>query len=206
MYILLVDNDISKYDTIVEWFNKFLNIGHTYESIRSEVLNAFYNNQKFNIKLFNNPYVKEDKNLLEENKIYYHNELKITPKLPVVVLDINQGTMTNRQHEHFLERRASYTIKDLVRYFYSRNMADVNEYNYYRMRGFLLHKINQYGLEITLFIIEAMYRDFLAEKKMFNMSHFDSYLHTARTFFDDCKNNSEEPYYVQRKRNLIINH
>ena len=200
MYILLVGKDKTKYDQIVEWFNNFLNNGHTYESIRNEILGCFYDDHRLNVQYFSNKYTKEDCNLLKQGEVYYHNELKITAKPPTINLDIEKGTMVSSEHKYFLERRASYTIKDLLRYFYSRNMADVQEYNYYRMKGLFLYKVKQFGLDTTLFMIEGMYRDFVAEQKIFNINNFDSYLGKAKQFINDCKENTQQPYYQPRQR------
>ena len=202
IYTWLIDKKPDNTEKIVDWFSKFLNLGHSYEAIRNEILGAFYDNRKLNIQIFKTPYNKEDRNIIIQGEIYYHKELKIMAKPPTINLDIEKGTMVSSKQEYFLEQRASYTIKDLVRYFYSRGMADVSEYNYHRMKGFLLFKVKQFGIDMTLFMLEAMYRDFISEQKAFNINHFDDYIGTAKHFMEDAKNNSSEPYYVQRIRDI----
>lgn len=82
-------------------------------------------------------------------------------------------------------------------------MADVAEYNYHRMKGFLLYKVKHYGIDMVLFMLEAMYRDFMAEQKPFNINKFDDYVYIARQYVDDSKNNATDPYYVKRERHIL---
>ena len=203
IYTWLIDKKPDNIDTIEEWFSKFLDLGHSYESIRNEILSSFYDKRRFNAKMFQCKYSKEDANMVKQGEIYYHKELKITAKPPTINLDIEKGTMVSSNSDYFLEQRASYTIKDLVRYFYSRGMANVSEYNYHRMKGFLLYKAKQCGIDMLLFILEAMYRDYVADQKQFNINKFDNYIGTAKQFMEDAKNNAGTPYYVRRKRNII---
>ena len=126
--------------------------------------------------------------------------------LPVVNHDIDKGTMTSSKAEYYLEPVASYTINDLLKYFYSKGMADEQEYNYKRMYGMFRHKIEQYGLDKVLFMIEAAARMFNSEHKIFSLSDFDSYSSVASSYLEEIKNNckySGGDRYVPRKRMLF---
>ena len=138
--------------------------------------------------------------------MYYHKELKLMNSLPVINHDIDKGTMTSEKVEYYLEPVASYTIDDLLKYFYSKNMADIQEYNPKRMAGMFKHMIDKYGLDKLLFMIEGAARMYESEHKVFTLVEFDSYSSTASQYLEEIKNNckySGGGTYVFRKRVLF---
>ena len=207
IYIVLIEKvkpDIQKQNEIINRFCMYLNNGYTYEQLHKAILEAFHNKQTFPSYKDERP-CKQDGNLLKQGTMYYHKELKLMNSLPVINHDIDKGTMTSNKVEYYLEPVASYTINDLLKYFYSKNMADVQEYNPKRMAGMFRHMIDKYGLDKLLFMIEGAARMYESEQKVFTLTDFDAYSSTASQYLEEIKNNckySGGDKYVYRKRVL----
>lgn len=179
------------------------NNGYDYATIRKQILISFHSHTDFP---FNKYSKKVEQNLLTPGIMYYHKELKLMNALPVINQDIDKGTMTSSKIEYFLEPVASYTMDDLLRYFYSKEMTEIQEYNPKRMAGIFRHMIGKYGIDKLLFMIEASARMYNSEKRMFSLSDFDSYSSTASQYLEEIKNNcvySGGNKYVPRKRVLF---
>ena len=179
-----------------------LNNGYTYQSIKKDIMKCFYSNTLL-------PFTKYTKivndNLIKQGIRYYHKELSLRNDIPPVQYDIDKGTTSSTDFEFYIEPAASYTMDELIKYFYSKNMADTTEYNYNRMAGIFKYKIESYGLDKVLFMIEAAYRAFEGEHKKFSIQEFDSYSSTASRYLEEIANNckySGGEQYVCRKRML----
>lgn len=207
MYIMLTKNKNSNNQEANMIISKFCNIldkGYTYNELRLDIINTVRKRIIFSFDKYNKP-KKENCNLLKQGIMYYHKELKLMNSLPIVKHDINNGTITNNKIEYYLEPVASYTIEDLLKYFYSKNMTDVKEYNYKRMSGILNHIVNKYGVDKTLFMIEHSARLYETEHKMFSLSSFESYNSIASQYLEEIKNNckySGGDKYVLKRRVL----
>ena len=177
--------------------------GHTYQDIMKDIVNTFHKGFQFS-------FAKYSKivqfNLIKQGVVYYHKELKLINDLPVVNHDVDSGTITSSEVEYYLEPVASYTMQDLLRYFYSKGMTDEKEYNSKRMAGVLKYMIEKYAIDKVLFMIEAAARMFQSDKKIFSMNDFESYNYTATVFLeqirDSCKYSGGDKY-VLRKRVLF---
>lgn len=206
-YITLIEKcelDEQKKKNIISQMCIYLDNGYTYEGIRNAMLNYLHKKQPFPHQKFSKP-CTQDGNLLKQGVMYYHKQLKLMNSLPVINHDIDKGTMTSSKVEYYLEPVASYTINDLLTYFYSKNMADVQEYNPKRMAGIFKHMIEKYSLDKLLFMIEGAARMYESEHKIFSLSDFDSYSSTASQYLEEIKNNckySGGDRYVFRKRVL----
>ena len=210
MYIVLIEKhpiDNDKQKALLNSLANALNNGYTYETIQQDIFKAFYTKTMLPFSKYNRQCNEDSRNLLQQGVMYYHKELKLMNTLPAVNYDIDKGTMTSSKVEYYLEPVASYTINDLLKYFYSKGMADEQEYNYKRMYGMFRHKIEQYGLDKVLFMIEAAARMFNSEHKIFSLSDFDSYSPVASNYLEEIKNNCKysggDHYYVPRKRMLF---
>lgn len=208
MYIVLIEKvqpDIQRKKDITYQFSMFLDNGYTYEELHKAILKSFHSHDPFPHYKYATP-CKQDGNLLKQGVMYYHKQLKLMNNLPIINHDIDSGTMTSEKVEYYLEPVASYTLDDLLRYFYSKEMADTQEYNYKRMYGMFKHMIGKYGLDKLLFMIEAAARMYESEHKVFSLSDFESYSSTASQYLEEIKNNckySGGDKYVYRKRVLF---
>jgi hypothetical protein len=197
--------DKQKSNQIIVKLSQFLDNGYTYEQLKKAILDSFHNNIPFPHSKYSKP-CKQDGNLLKQGTMYYHKQLKLMNQLPVINHDIDSGTMTSSKVEYYLEPVASYTLDDLLKYFYSKGMADPIEYNYKRMHGMFKHMIDKYGLDKVLFMIEGAARMYESEQKVFTLQDFDSYSSTASGYLEEIKNNckySGGDKYVFRKRVLF---
>ena len=207
-YIVLIEKtepDINRKKYIISKFSTYLDNGYTYEQLHKAILEAFHNKQMFPHYRYDKPN-KQEGNLVKQGIMYYHKELKLMNSLPVINHDIDKGTMTSEKVEYYLEPVASYTMDDLLKYFYSKGMADTQEFNYKRMAGLFKHMIEKYGLDKLLFMIEGASRMFESEHKAFTLADFDSYSSTASQYLEEIKNNckySGGDEYVFRKRVLF---
>lgn len=206
MYIVLIEKEqLTEYNQkeLITSLSQILNNGYTYQDVLQEILKTFHNNTLFPFQKFKKPC---NKNLLKQGVMYYHKELKLMNSLPVINHDIDRGTMTSEKVEYYLEPVASYTMDDLLQYFYSKGMADTQEYNPKRMAGIFKHMIEKYNLDKLLFMIEGAARMYESEHKIFSLSDFDSYSSTASQYLEEIKNNckySGGDKYVTRKRVLF---
>jgi hypothetical protein len=207
-YITLIEKgtpDAKRKQEIIAQLCRFLDKGHTYADIRNAMLDDLHKRRPFPLYQFATPCKKQDVNLLKQGVMYYHKQLKLMNSLPVINHDIDSGTMTSSKVEFYLEPVASYTMSDLLTYFYSKNMADVQEYNPKRMAGMFRHMIDKYGLDKLLFMIEGAARMYESEQKVFTLTDFDAYSSTASQYLEEIKNNckySGGDKYVYRKRVL----
>ena len=202
---LIIKHDISIEDkkSICQKFSEILNNGYTFGILYKDIMTSFEYHRDLDFSKYKKPL---DFNLVKQGVMYYHKELKIINTLPAVIHDIDAGTLTSTPTEFFVEPVASYTIEDLLKYFYSKNMADIAEFNPKRMSGLFKHMIDKYGLDKLLFMIEAAARMYDAEHKIFTLSDFDSYNSTASHYLEEIKNSctfSGEMTYVPRKRMLF---
>lgn len=180
-----------------------LNNGYTFTMLHKDIMTAFTHHRDLDLAKYKKPC---SLNLIKQGVMYYHKELKIINQLPAVVHDIDAGTLTSVPTEFYVEPVASYTIEDLLKYFYSRTMADTAEFNPKRMSGLFSHMIDKYGLDKLLFMIEAAARMFDAEHKIFTLADFDSYSSTASHYLEEIKNSctfSGEDKYVPKRRVLF---
>lgn len=208
MYIVLIEKaepNMERKNYVVSRFCTYLDNGYTYEQLHKAILEAFHSKQLFPNYRYEKPN-KQDGNLLKQGVMYYHKQLKLMNSLPVINHDIDKGTMTSDKVEYYLEPVASYTIDDLLQYFYSKGMADIQEFNPKRMAGMFRHMIDKYGLDKLLFMIEGAARMYESEHKVFSLTDFDSYSSTASQYLEEIKNNckySGGDKYVYRKRVLF---
>lgn len=189
--------------SVVRKFACILNNGYTFKVIHKDILTAFNNHKDLDFAKYNKPCKF---NLVKQGVMYYHKELKIINTLPVIVHDVDAGTLTSAPVDFYVEPVASYTIEDLLKYFYSKNMADTAEFNPKRMSGLFLHMIDKYGLDKLLFMIEAASRMYDAERKTFTLADFDSYNSTASHYLEEIRNScafSGENRYVPKRRVLF---
>ena len=205
-YIVLIEKQIpgkSKQATLLNGLATALGNGYTYQDIMKDIMNAFHNHSSLSFYKYDK---LTQKNLIKSGIVYYHKELKLMSALPVVTHDVDSGTITSSKVDYYLEPVASYTMEDLLKYFYSKGMTDEKEYNPRRMAGILKHMIEKYSLDKVLFMIEAAARMYQSDKKIFSLNDFEGYSQTAKGYLEQIINNckySGGDKYVLRKRVLF---
>ncbi len=187
-----------------------LNNGYTYDAINAEIKAACVENRPVDFGKFNG--VIKDGNLLKHGTRYYHQQLnRVNEDLytPREVYDPKTGTMVSSgiDYEDFwIEPRASYTIEDLLKYFYSKHMCNQKVYHPNRMRALFSKLIEQNGIDIVLLSVERAFRDFHRNGSLFDIKKLDEYVGYGFQYMQDCKYHTadvEGGKYVCRKRKLF---
>lgn len=205
MYIVLIDGESISNPTLIRAFGEILDNGYTYKDVRDEILRVFHSQDMFPFYRFKK--LKSNGNILKHGTRYFHKELNIMSEVAPVSHDIDTGVITSGGSEYWIEPRASYTIDDLMSYIYSKCNVDSEEYHPNRMRGLMKNYVNQYGIEVTLFMVEHAVRvQQEEENEHFSLKKFDTYRPFALGYLEQIKNNcvySGGLDYVPRKRMLL---
>lgn len=94
-------------------------------------------------------------NLLECNKVYYHNDLRIASDPVSIDFNYETGEIIKKEPEYFLEMKASYCIDDLYNYVKTKPCFDIANNNIKSCFGSLTWLVEHYPLEQILFMIDA---------------------------------------------------
>jgi hypothetical protein len=97
---------------------------------------------------------KNPENILEPLRFYHHPALQVAPPAPIVEL-LPDGTFRSSydEEEFFLEIKESFTIDDLVDYFYRMTGNDNSRYRD-RDKGAFKHMLRQTDLDALLYAID----------------------------------------------------
>lgn len=93
------------------------------------------------------------KNLLEQGRFYYHNNLRLTSSPPKREIDYDSGDVTVINDPYFLEMKASYSVEDLTKYF-MRQVGGGRPSDVKRYQGSLTWMLKSFDLEEILFMID----------------------------------------------------
>ena len=208
MYILLVGGDRNFANNLVFNFNDYLDKGYTYQDIKNEILSTFkIKKNNFRCGRFNNFKTNPpaEVNILKSNTNYYHKELKLINKPPTVEFDIDKGVMTSRKDEYFLEPVGSYTIQDLIKYFCNNVPFDVQAFPLNKIGGMLRYKMEQFGLDKLLFMLDLQSQECKDNNKLFSLSELDNFSSKADECIQEITKNipKGEKYYVIKQRRLF---
>lgn len=191
-------------DNIVEKFSYILDKGFTLKECVNIMLSNMNNKHYFGITNIIQ-YTSKLENIINQNQMYYHKELRIQPKPSVTDIDYNTGAMVSTKQEYFVEIAASYTIDDLMKYLLSFGYVNTYQWQYSRLKGLMEHYIKKYGIDTVLFMFEAISDNI--EEKEFDFNKFDNYYQTAKSYMNNIKNNciaNGGDKIVRRKRNEFI--
>lgn len=171
---------------ITDKFSYILDKGYTFKECVSIMLNNMSN--KANFKIANiMQHTCSCKNIIKQNQMYYHKELRIQPKPTTTDIDYNTGIMVSTKQEYFVEIAASYTIEDLIKYLLSFGYVNSYQWQYSRLKGLMEHYVKKYGIDIVLFMFEAISDNI--EEKEFDFNKFDNYYQIAKGYMDNIINN-----------------
>lgn len=170
---------------IVNTFSAILDKGYTLQECVT-ILRENVGNKNFKIMQING-YTCSFENIIKQSQIYYHKELRIQPKPAISDIDYNTGAMVSTKQEYFVEIAASYTIKDLMKYLLSFSFVNTYQWQYSRLKGLMEHYIKKYGIDIVLFMFEAIADNI--EDEEFDFNKFDNYYQIAKTYMNNVVNN-----------------
>ena len=209
MFVLMIGGDKTfANQTLYPLFTEYLSSGYTFQDIKNEIFTSFYSNKEFRWYMFHGHRKKGDEkllNLLSPEKIYYHKELKLVSKPPVIDRDIDRGIIVSRTPEHFLEPVASYTIQELIQYFCNTMPLNMQEWHYKKLLGMIKYKVDQFGIDKLLFMTDIAAADHKANGTVFNLGSWDEYSEKADQYINEMKYSisDNESYYTIKKRNIF---
>lgn len=98
-----------------------------------------------------------NENLVVNNEIYYHSELRIVPPPPRAKIDEVTGEViyVNLDSEWKLEMVKTYTMYNLLKYYYSTFNIAYKEHEVKRDAGAIRYMLNSYSLDQLLFIVDS---------------------------------------------------
>lgn len=99
---------------------------------------------------------RREQNLIRPQDINFHQELLILPKLPVLDVNSDTGEIVQHTDDYFMEPRASYTIDDLLTYYYKKMSQKSEPWLYKRYIGALRYLLTPLTLDHLLYTIDAV--------------------------------------------------
>lgn len=150
------------FNEVVESFNTILDRGWTESEIYKVLGNNTYDINKAQIlSLFNNK--QEHLNIIKSNTFYYHNVLRCMAKPPRQEWDLNTGVIKDITDPYFLEMKASFTMYELVNYYYKQMDLVFDNSSYNRYKGAFEFLIKKFGLDLVLFMIDTARDNIVSE-------------------------------------------
>lgn len=98
---------------------------------------------------------KKLQNLLEPNRFYHHNNLRLTSAPPKRELDYDSGEIKVINEPYFLEIKASYTVSDLTIYYARQVNQSLTKDKKVRYEGSFNWLLKSFDVEQILFMIDA---------------------------------------------------
>lgn len=197
---------IEEQKDILHKLYEILNDGYTFKTVLDVLFGVFLQNKQFtNPNQIASYLSNAPKDNLIKQEIYYHKELRIQPSPSVTEVDYNTGTMVSSGQEFFVEMAASYTLDELLQYLLSFGYVNTIEFTPNRIKGLLKHYLKKYGIDIVLFIMEAISNN-IEDKQTFNFDRFESYYSIANGYINNIKNNCHSTggdKIIPRKRRLF---
>lgn len=93
-------------------------------------------------------------NLMEKDVFYYHNRLRKTSKPVRIYRDKETGSFIRQEEKFFLEMKDSFTMKDLLEYWYDSNGMKPTEHNLKQDKGKFEYILGFYDIDEVLFMID----------------------------------------------------
>lgn len=176
------NDDIPKAD-ILNSILEMLSKGCTYQEIINKIHTCHCKDG--NYKSFFNTIRPTTVNLINQNRFYYHNELRVYPPAPTRKIDYNTGQIVSSKFEYFLEMKASYTINDLMEYIKTKSTTKNLFNNPKRLLGGLNSMLSKYDIELLLFLIDTSDIIYFNKNKFFkNIFEMDDFIEEAKVNYN----------------------
>ena len=166
---------------IIREIREVLIHGATYQDLNNKIQNIPCNDKDYK------KYFKSIKtscvNLIDPQKFYYHNQLRVFPDAPTRTLNPNTGVIEKNEFEYFLEIKASYTIDDLINYLSTKTTFSNIISNKTKLIGGLKFLLNKHDIDFLLFLIDALCVIYDNQKRK------SKNIFEIEDFIEDAKNN-----------------
>lgn len=156
--------------SVLENAYRCLSSGHSYEFLKESMLKAskeyqdsyniedFMNNSFGDFKVLKELTTEKD-NLISPGIFYNHPLLQESRKKPAYIMDTKTMELTEAPSEpFFLEIKESFTMTDLLHYYYSSHRREPLPGTSHATQFYNL--LNDFGLDKVLFLIDASVQDF----------------------------------------------
>lgn len=166
-----------------------------YYEVKEKILNykedktSFYNLSNFlGIKVNS---TRPEEELITLGRFYLHPQLQMTPSLPTTRLDPETNEFVTIQKEKFyLEIKESYTLDDLLTYFYMKHQEDPLPGTSHKTQ--MKNLVADYPLDTVLYLIDAsamlIHDDDALKRPSRNPAFLNDHLEEARFFIIRRKN------------------
>lgn len=197
-----IDNNTKR--NIINKIKEVLNNGSTYTTINNKIQTDKIINKDYDGYL-ENTRTSSYSNLITQDKLYYHNELRVYAEPPEVEFDLNTGEIKRQEFEYFLEMKASYTLEDLYNYLKTKNTMVYALDNKKRLMGGLISLVQRHGIEKILFAIDTTNTFYSGKSKMLkNIFEIEEYMPEAEINYnmkmsDSIVNNANKIILKKRK-------
>ena len=177
-----------------------------------DIMEAFYSGNMFPwFKYRNYNRILDYQNLLRAGTRYYHKNLLVMNPPATVTHDVDAGVLVSHQQQFFVEPRASYTMYELVSYFYERTgvdnrEAEGNQFSRKRVSSFFQALLRTYSVDHLLFMIEAAGRNHDTYEGTFTLKNFADFNPEAMRYMENIKESADSTIggsgYVIKRRML----
>ena len=198
------DDNIPKAD-IINTIKEVLNNGATYQVIDYKIQNCHCSDKDYK-RFFKTISSAGGANIIDIDRFYYHNELRVFPEPPTVHFDINTGEMKKVDFEYFLEMKASYTLNELLEYITSKYTFSLFKINMSRALGGLKTLLCKYDLEHIMFTVDTVDTIYSSKnnKRVKNIFEIEDYMEEGKTnlnmkITESVVNNTNTIVFKKRK-------
>lgn len=170
----------------VEYVMKLVSEGWTTDEIKNEV-DGF---KKEYPEMVRNVYTLEQimskkkppNNLIEEGVFYYHNLLRITSQPTRIIKSSETGKMMRVEMPYFLEMIKTFTMDNLLAYWYKKSEQTPNESIIKKDKGRFNYLFGYYDLDEILFAIDIAQqnRKEMGHKPLRNAFDLERYIEEAK--------------------------
>ena len=150
------------FEDVVGNFNIILDMGWTESEIMQKLGKKKIDTSSVSLMtMFNKPI--HPLNLLKSDTFYYHNMLRCMSKPPMQEWDVNAGTIVDIIDPYYLEMKASFTMHELINYYYKQMDLPYESSSFNRFKGAFEFLLKKLGIDLVLFMIDVARDNILSE-------------------------------------------
>ena len=114
-------------------------------------------------------------NIIDPYRFYYHNQLRIVPDVIVSELATEEDNLlVDESEKFFLEMKATYTIDNLIHYYYGLLSTDTSLLQYKEQQRVFGWLLKQHDLDLLLYMVDEFVEDILGKHKEVPLNPFDA--------------------------------
>lgn len=168
------------------YIGELINKGWTIHQIKNELDNFAKEYPNMISNVYTMQQIMSNKqppnNLIDPDTFYYHNALRVVSPPPKLYFDKEKGQMIRKDSEYYLEMKNSFTMNDLLDYWYKSNEMQPNENNLRQDKGRFEYLLGFYDLDEILFMIDIAQdqRKEMKQRLLRNVFDLEKYAEDAK--------------------------